>query len=941
MKRRTISCMLLCCVMLATLGCVPKHAGAIPPRINVLYIGSDYPDWHDAPVLAALRLDPTFHVTVAESNDSLDTALIDNNDVVFMQDSILNASMLLTLKNWTASGHCIVIFAGPLTTRNVSTYTTLGIVPVANASQIEAGYTNAVPALVGNQSSSITSGFDWKAVPDIDNYTILPYSSAIKNGLLVYKESRQDSSRPVNDPLIFTLDAGTGKIVVVTAWVDQGFSLAFRECPFFNYIVYSLAITRGGLDSDKYAYGNWPYSPVPHVPESIYFLLVVMGACVFCVVMIVVARRKSRTAIDVSGLQAPVQSSSEETEPRQDEVGIEGNLPETGSGESFEEGGESAAARQEVPEDEFAKISGWDRIGLHKQISGFFISLMAAIIAAGPQVFMILYVYPRYIMPFPQAAGIFGIVNDMFSAVLSVLDLGTSIALVTFFAANRIEHPEKATHYIQLYIYWQLVTGMIQFSTVSILGLYVFPNIDSLAYLSWAVIIHSMIRFPGFTGVMLLTLRALQRSDLEQISNLTVNFVLNFAVNYLCVLLFRWVYLNYTQYGEVFGAVMGLNMGAWLANWTNFFFSYYLFHRAGYKGGALFRLDFTRGELVEVLKYGVRLTIGGTLVPLVALYQTFLLISFVPDYNSEYAYYTLANSLGAVIGLVGMFTDSLQSPIAEAYEFKTAHGKEKYLERVYTTTFKYVNFLNFFLMSVLLVVGWRIIIGFAGPTWARAAFYLNIVLIFQLLGPYAWIGDRFFTACKMPNMAMLIWIMEQSLRAFFMTIFIPFFGLIGMVYGYIPATFCKDLACIIMIRKRITRPKMYFFQNWIGPAIAAVVTYLTLNLVVSMIWNISTQILAIVSSILIFFLAVFGFVMLFCFITGWLGAWDENEMKELKLAVDIAVKGLNLYIKIIYYSIRAGMRTPSPFVGRSKIDIWEGAQVEMDELQRMKKKLVL
>jgi len=141
--------------------------------------------------------------------------------------------------------------------------------------------------------------------------------------------------------------------------------------------------------------------------------------------------------------------------------------------------------------------------------------------------------------------------------VLSVLDLGTSIALVTFFAANRIEHPEKAIHYIQIFIYWQLITGLIQFSSVTVLGLYVFPNSEAYAYLSYAVIIHSMIRFPGFTGVMLLTLRALQRSDLEQISNILVNFVFKLCVNYLCVLIFRAIFANMVEYGEIFGAVMG------------------------------------------------------------------------------------------------------------------------------------------------------------------------------------------------------------------------------------------------------------------------------------------------------------------------------------------------------------------------------------------------
>ena len=389
-------------------------------------------------------------------------------------------------------------------------------------------------------------------------------------------------------------------------------------------------------------------------------------------------------------------------------------------------------------------------------------------------------------MPFPNAAGVYSIVNDLFSALWLFLDVGTSIALVTYFSAHRIERPEKAVHYIQIFVFWQLLSGIVQFSVIGGLSLFYFPTVEKYAYLSYHFLIHSMIQFPGFLSVMTLTLRALQRSDLEQISTLLVNFVFKLGVNFGCILLFRWVFRNSVMYGELFGAIVGLNIGAWVGNFADFGFSYLLFRKAGYSGKFIFRWDFTKEEFVEVMKYGIRLVAGNVWVPAVATLQAFLLTKYVLDYGSEVGYYNLAMQVGGVIGLVGMFTDSLQAPIAEAWEYKVEHGKEKYMERMFVSSYKWINCLNFFLSTTLLVVGGRIIIAFAGPTWERAEFYFLPVIIFQFLGPYSWIGDKFMLGCKMPTTIMWIWIIEQVIRAIGLIIIIPIMGMAGVLYAYIP-----------------------------------------------------------------------------------------------------------------------------------------------------------
>ena len=292
--------------------------------------------------------------------------------------------------------------------------------------------------------------------------------------------------------------------------------------------------------------------------------------------------------------------------------------------------------------------------------------------------------------------------------------------------------------------------------------------------------------------------------------------------------------------------------------------------------------------------------------------------------------------VGGVIGLVGMFTDSLQAPIAEAWEYKVEHGKEKYMERMFVSSYKWINCLNFFLSTTLLVVGGRIIIAFAGPTWERAEFYFLPVIIFQFLGPYSWIGDKFMLGCKMPTTIMWIWIIEQVIRAIGLIIIIPIMGMAGVLYAYIPGLLVKNILLLIITRKKDYRTKMYYWQTWIAPAIAALINWGLLEGFAKLMWKGD-----LVTSIVLFFCSVLIFIAFYGFLLGFFGAWDENEMKELELAKLIGHRGLNYYTTVIYYSAKLAYKIRSPFIGKSKIDLWEQAQEEMDELDRMKKKLVI
>jgi O-antigen/teichoic acid export membrane protein len=906
---------------------------SIPTSVDVVYFGKMHNQWQDEPVIAALSMDSTFNITRSESTTSLLNEPLNDQSILIIQDMILTPLEQSFITNWVQAGGVLLIFCGPQLTTDPSLFLTLNIINQSSVADIKAGYTNAVPKVVDKTESAIITGFDWNAMPDIRNYTIFPKTDQINNGILVEKQSREDSIRTDKDPLIFFSDLGLGRILVYSAWVEDGYSQAFRSSPFFNYLIYSSVITRAGLSDNKLSYSNWEYSPVPHTSNQWLFYMCILIAGSITFLLVRKAKHNSQKTLNLSKIKEDIEK--EKQKKLLEENNQESPVPPIQE-RSSDSNKDKSVQNETKKKTSAIRHPGWEKIGLHKQIAGFFVSLITAILAAGPQIVLILFIFPRFIMPFPQAAGIYNITNDLFAALWLMLDVGTSIALVTFFSAHRVERPEKAVHYIQIFIFWQMISGICQFTAVSLFSLYYFPTIERYAYLSYHIFIHSAIQFPGFLSVMLLTLRALQRSDLEQISTLLVNFVFKLGVAYICVLIFRAVFKNSIQFGEIFGAIIGLNVGAWMGNFADFGFSYFLFKRAGYDGSMMFRWDFNKEEVFEVIKFGIRIVLGNVWVPAVATLQTILLTLHVMDYSSEMAYYSLALQIGGVIGLVGMLCDSLQAPISEAYTFKKEHGREQYLARVFTSGFKWVNTINFFLTSALLVIGWRIIIGFSGPTWSRASYYLILILIFQFLGPYSWIGDKFMLGCNMPNLAMIAWIVEQGTRALSLLIFIPLYGMSGVMLAYIPALLTKNLLLLVFIRKKITAPKVYWWQVWATPLIAAVLNYLILESLARLIWD-----GGIFTSISLFFIAVLGFLNVYSFFMGVLGGWDENELNEMKLAIECSPKALSILLRMIHGSVRLGMKTKSPFVGKSKIDLWDAAQLEMEELQALKKQLVI
>ncbi|GAB4317368.1 MAG: hypothetical protein Kow0069_20070 [Promethearchaeota archaeon] len=826
-------------------------------------------------------------------------------DVVVLVDAVLNASARSALIAHREAGGGVVFVAGPRVASEPQLLVDLGVIAPTAVDKVQNG-TEAAVAKV-NVSVNPFAWIDWNSCPEFSKYTRLPHAPGdLGSGAVVaplVKKPRDDSETLDPDPLVLHLPSGDhsrGETFVVAGWLADPSLRAQHLWPYFNYFAYSLVALAAGKSPAPYA--DWEHSPVPHAAASIPWTIAVVGlvAATFLLFRRQRARSKRMTAANIPGTTATPEVSAE--------ASTEG------------EGGEPRLMKDE-------EINDWEEIGYHRQLAGFLFALFMALILLGPQLLLTLWIYPQYVMPFPQAAGYMSFTTRFFEAFWLFLDFGTSTAAAKFFAQYRVKHPRRALRYVQIYVWWQFLSGAGQFAFVSVVGMFVFPRAQ-YAHMSWFFVLHSMIQFPGFMAVVIYFFQGAQKLDTAQLLQVLKTVVFTFAFQYVMILVGRAAFGARVEYGEAFGAVVGMALGSWLSEFAFFALSYSMFRKQGYRGSSLFRVDFTGVELKETFKYGLRLVAGNVWVPLVWFLQVIVLSLHVTDYSSEMAYFDMAYTLTQVMALVGLYLEGMMPPVSEAL----GNDKRKLLDLGMVEMVRTMNWLRYFVGAAMLVVGQRIIVGFAGPTWERATVYFGGLLLHAFLGPWSWAGDRVFQGTGRTDLNLYTWILEQGVRAVAMLLLIPRFGVIGVVHAYNLALATKDVTVWILIRRKIWHGPWYPWKMFVAPAAAAALTWLTLESFARGVWAGDA-----LTTIAVVLVSVFGGLFLNAFLNGLFGTWDSHLLADFARAAGM-VKTVGFFARGLYGLAALGAKA-SPLREFNAVAIYEEAMAEAAQLTREKRVL--
>ncbi|MHA1723883.1 MAG: lipopolysaccharide biosynthesis protein [Promethearchaeota archaeon] len=840
-----------------------------------------------------------------------DISLIDSSNIVILFDMDLPAPSKARLVNYVENGGALLIFMGNDLHADPSLLLDLNLLTTTNFEINEETHL----FIVRDENHPIGKNIDWNSAPNmkVESMTRIPLQSFNPSAQPIvdtYPVSQNLAIDEYRQPILVEMSRGKGDILFFAGWLEEGYNKDFKLWPYFNYLLYSMMLE--SLNQPFDTYPVWPYSPVPHLTDQIILGIMIIALALLAITLYKVVKKRSTTKMDQATIKALERIAVEEEKRKLEE----------------------ARALEEKLEKHIDLKDDWEVIGIHRQLGGFLFTLFIGLIIVIPQLLVSNFVMPQIIQPYPQAAGWYYLTYNIFQIAWLLFDFGTSYALAKYFSQYRVKNPEKAIHYIQIFVWWQLFTGLVQVSVFAFIGSLIYPH-TNLAHMSWIFITFSLVQYPGFFLVFMYTFQGMQRSDYHLILYVAWEVVfLIIGQVVFCYIGRLWGAAN-PAIGEALGAGIGYSIARYFDYWATFTLSVVIFKKMGFSPKTCFRIDFIKEEFQEVMRYGSRLAFGESFVQIGYFLQILIASAFIANYSNEFGYFQLTWNIGMIIQIVTLYGQSLLGAFSES----TAHGKKTLTKLYIFQAFRWGNYFAYFLISVLFAVGAKFIVGAAGEEYGGPAVrFLIPLLIFHTFGVYSWLVDAVFEGTGRTDFAAYVWILEQTTRAILMYILVVIFkDMIMVLIAYIPAVFTKDVVSWLIVKYKITEYKLYIYKTFITPILAAICNYIVLYFIGELLWGVNMGD-KIINTSIIFITGIFLFLYFYAFVDGLFGGYDHNTIQELEKATKMVKGKLGILSKLIYKAANAGAKI-SPLHDKFKIDIYETAMQEAYELTLEKKVL--
>jgi hypothetical protein len=480
----------------------------------------------------------------------------------------------------------------------------------------------------------------------------------------------------------------------------------------------------------------------------------------------------------------------------------------------------------------------WDKIGFHRPLAGFWNKMIYEIgILIIPMVIGVQLI--KFLYPFPESRGYSGAITGIFVLIFTIFDLGTSSTINRFIADENIKNPVRMVQYIQYYVWYQAITGLIQVTGISIWAIF-YARDSQLAYGVWIMLVVSIKQWPGFPGVFKGVLNALQMYDKKNAIEFIQGEGIQILTEILFVVLGKWYGQNNPEIGELLGIAIGATFGLYLDDVIASFIAAYVLSKGLQPFGITFRTLFEPGFDWEIVKectlFGIKMGFPGLFSASIQLYALSLMLNFVPQYTTFAALAGMALSLVALVDRL-VYQDF--TPIfTEAYQ----NGKKKLCQYYNAHAIRFFFINSGFTVSIILSVisVFDIIFEGMGLTFYMLTIpFLIPSLIKRLLSPYIKYPGNILIAAHRPNQLMIMNLIFESLRflVWFLTIQvfrIQALGIGGVVYVLvlteIPLELIKIVVYMIYVDRTIFKLKFMFWQTFIVPILATIILYCIFSL---------------------------------------------------------------------------------------------------------------
>jgi O-antigen/teichoic acid export membrane protein len=674
---------------------------------------------------------------------------------------------------------------------------------------------------------------------------------------------------------------------VLTASLSGEANPQIQEWGYFNYLIYHLVERAAGATPLPFA--DYPASPVPHAADR-NTLFGFLGAELFfffgAFILVRCYSLKHPEALD-----SLVANKS----------------------------------RFEVQEER----TDWEKVGFHRPLSGLLVGMGIGIILFIPLIIYQNLILPNYILPSAQALGMWGRVTQFFGLTWAVWDLGTAMASMKFLSQYRVSDPRRGFQFMQVYVWWQALSGAIQMALVVAFTSTALVR-TPYALFAWSIVVHSMIQIPGFYGVMRGTLNGLQRNDYARYIDVAWAIVLPVLTQLALVPIFYWWGKTHPMQGGAMGGVLGMGAAAYGVELGCFLLGMWLYKRIGYKASVLFLAHFDWGIIKETFRFGFFEMLGGMTVAAGGALEIWVTQNGLVNYSETWGNWILAGNFLLAFTVSTNLFDGIMPAVSEALA-----GGYKILSQYYSVqSYKWGAIASAALAAILLVVAPKFIIGSSGMEFQRAAVLAVPLTIFGSIQFLSWLGDAIFLGANRPVLRATMVLGEQTIRIGLLVLLLARFQIEALIIAYFVGILTRGLVSYFVADKYCFPQRFYFWQSLAAPVIAAGLHYLFLSLIAKFVWTGDD-----ISSIVLFFIGLLPSMPFFFFFYALAGGWDKAGLDEVTEASQMT-GFLRPVVNIVFVLPSKWGAKLSPLHNRFPITMRESAMAEAKLLTEQKVKLV-
>ncbi|HZS35404.1 MAG TPA: hypothetical protein VFF06_01180 [Polyangia bacterium] len=680
-------------------------------------------------------------------------------------------------------------------------------------------------------------------------------------------------ARAGDDPLIVV----SGRGVAIAADLADASNAPLLRWGYWPYLLHAADRRIRGLPAERFA--DWPDSPVPHARLTSAFLAVAAGAALLLALAFAAARRRARAHPDEAArLFAPL-----------------------------------AAAH--------AGAAGWSRPGFARPLGGFFLFVSATLLALGPYLYVTAALVPSRVQPFPDVDGAWAACDELALLMWSLADLGMTSAFVQRFAERRVRDPAGALEAAQLFVWWELASGLLLFCAGGALACGILPH-TRYALLSRVVLLRSTVQLFGAFGIFTSFFQAAQRFHYALGLDFLQSRLLVIALPIPLVLAGRAIGRAHAAVGETTGALAGIAAGQLAAAAVAAAIGLALYRRLKLPLAPLAAAGFSRRTFVELARFGLGVVASKASFFFANTVEIALLTALLPAYPTWLGIRNLiATKLVFVLWFAYPFFDSGVPAFAEALA-----ARKHALARYYVVRYWQFGHLFTALMVAFLVGAGRPLVERAlGAEWQPVATYLPLAALVGLLLPLAWTSDAFQRGAGRSGLDAALLVGEMTLRLVLLALLVPRLGFAAVFVAQLGGIAVKCAASWWINHRWLLRLELHAWTSMGAPLASGAALYGAIALAAKLAPESRAAAIALFAG------SAIGAFPLGFFACGAIGGFDGAALDEIDRAAELSAP-MRPIARALARCARLGARL-APVAARP-LALAADAEREADELAR-------